>query len=216
MAITAGAVHAFHLFDVAESIDLTALRRLVGDAATFATLHDKAPGPPRVRYVQPPIVAPGDALGVGEVGGLRARLKFYDYGVISVMLVRPFAGPWGDLIRLSQELLENESLEDRAAEACLSVVHRVRPALAGVRASFLREDYLAFVVSGLDDAPEALTAEALLEEHGTDIAQVLRGERQALSRQECGACGDCAAARSTSPTVIDPPGPRPSKRSMST
>ncbi len=184
MAIAAGAVHAFYLFDVAESIDLTAVRRLVGDAATFATLHDKAPGPPRVRYVQPPIVAPGEAVGLADVRGLRARLKFYDYGVISIMLIRPFAGPWADLVRVGQELLENESLEERAAEACRLVVDRIRPALADVRASFLRENYLAFVVSGLDNPGEGANAEALLEAHGADIAQMLRGERQPLSRQE--------------------------------
>jgi hypothetical protein len=184
MGVSAGAIHAFYLFDVAESIDLASVRRLIGDAATVATLHDKAPGPPRVRYVQPPIVAPGDAVGLGEVRGLPARLKFFDYGVISIMLVQPFTGPWADLVRIGQELLENESLIERASEACRQVVDRVRPALAGVRASFLREDYLAFVVSGVDDPGGPPSAETLLDAHGADIAQMLRGERQPLSRQE--------------------------------
>jgi hypothetical protein len=53
--------------------------------------------------------------------------------------------------------------------------------LVDPRAVLLAEDYLAFVVNALD---RPLDAEALLEAHGADIAQMLRGERQPLSRQE--------------------------------
>jgi aromatic ring-cleaving dioxygenase len=43
--ITAGSVHAFFLFDVAEAIDLAALRVQLGARAGVAHLQDKAPGP---------------------------------------------------------------------------------------------------------------------------------------------------------------------------
>src|SRR5262249_26022732 len=43
------------------------------------------------------------------------------------------------------------------------------------------EDYLVFAVTALAE-PQA--ADDVLERHGTDIAQLLRGERSALSRQE--------------------------------
>ena len=52
--ITAGSVHAFYLFDVAQAIDLAAIRGALGASATEATLLDKGPGPQRVRYLQPP------------------------------------------------------------------------------------------------------------------------------------------------------------------
>ena len=179
--ITSGAVHAFYLFDVAHAIDLAAVRTQFGDRAAMAQLHDKAPGPPRVRYIQPPVIVDGAAVGVPSLSTFRVRVKFYDYGVISLMLSQPFAGTWVDLVRLGQDFIESEPLEAEAGLASARVVEATRPALSGVRASFLGEDYLAFVVSGLD---RPSTADQVLEQHGVDIAQMLRGERQPLSMQE--------------------------------
>ena len=65
--IASGSVHAFYLFDVAQAIDLAALRRQFGERAGVAQLQDKAPGPPRVRYIQPPVIVDGTALGVPSV-----------------------------------------------------------------------------------------------------------------------------------------------------
>ena len=179
--ITAGAVHAFYLFDVAQAVDLTGLRRTLGTAAQSAALQDKAPGPSRVKYVQPPVVIDGSTAGLTEVDGFRVRVKLYDYGVISLMLSRPFAGDWSDFVRLGQELIENEPLEQHASEACTRVMERLRGHLSGVRASYLSEDYLCFVVNAL---ASPLDADALVETRTTEIAQLLRGERQPLSRQE--------------------------------
>ena len=176
-----GAVHAFYLFDVAQAIDLAALERLLGPQAASATLTDKSAGPPRVRYFVPPIVVDGAVLGAGAIAGFTVRVKAYDYGVLSFMLSRPFTGSWDALAALGPELIESESLERQAADACTAMVDRLRPALTGIRPAFLSEDYLAFVVHGLDK-PGA--ADQVMDEHGADIAQLLRGERQALSRQE--------------------------------
>ena len=179
--ITAGSVHAFYLFDVAEAIDLAALRAQLGARAGVAQLHDKAPGPPRVRYFQAPVIVDGEAVGVASLGAFRVRVKFYDYGVVSLMLSQPFAGSWNDLVRIGQDLIESEPLEADAAAAAARVVESTRSSFSGVRAAFLGEDYLAFVVSGLS---RAAGAEAVIEEHGAEIAQLLRGERQSLSTQE--------------------------------
>jgi hypothetical protein len=179
--ITSGSVHAFYLFDVAQAIDLAALRRQFGERAGLAQLQDKSAGPPRVRYFQPPVIVDGTAVGVATLDGFRVRVKFYDYGVISLMLSQPFSGGWADLVRLGQDLIESEPLEAEASAACLRLVDSIRGALSEVRPNFLSEDYLAFIVNTLDRKPNA---EEILEEHGADIAQLLRGERQRLSLQE--------------------------------
>jgi hypothetical protein len=134
-----------------------------------------------VRYFIPPVVADGAVLGVGTIAGFSVRVKAYDYGVLSLMLSRPFAGTWDAFVALGPELIESESLEKQAADACAAIVDRVRPALTGIRPAFLSEDYLAFVVHAME---RPLTADRLMEECGGDIAQLLRGERQTLSRQE--------------------------------
>jgi hypothetical protein len=138
-AIT-GSIHAFYLFEVADSTDLTAVRALFGDAAVPATLYEKAAGPSAVLYIQPPIVVPGDAFGLGDISGFRVRMKFYDYGVISLMLTRSFEGSWDELALVGQDLIENEPLEESATTACHRVVERAASALRDVRPGFLRED----------------------------------------------------------------------------
>lgn len=180
-AISSGSTTALYLFDVAHAIDLTALAATLGRDATPATLDDKTAGPNRVRYVQPPVVADGRRFGVADLDGFRVRVKFYDYGVISLMLTRAFAGEWSELLDLGQSLIENEPLEIRATDACRRIVASVRPALTGVRDVYLSEDYLVFAVTSLTPA---LSAVDLVAAHGPDIAQLLRGERQRLSVEE--------------------------------
>ena len=174
-----GFVTALYLFDVAQAIDLAAIRQRLGPRATNAKLDDKGPGPARVRYRQPPVVVDGADLACAELDQFRVRVKFYDYGVISLTLTRPFAGSWTDLGALRQSLIENESLEQRALDACERIVKEMASALREARASFLSEDYFAFTIH-----PAGESAEDILNTHGADIAQVVRGERSRLSRQE--------------------------------
>ena len=179
--IQSGFVSASYLFDVAQAIDLPGLQQHFGTRASAARLDDKAPGPSRLQYVQPPLLVEGGALALGDIQDFRVRLKFYDYGVIAVLLSRPFSGSWAELVGLGQTLIESEPLEDRAAAMCRQVVDTIRPLLKGARSSFLSEDYFVFAVTALD---QPAPAEQLLELYGIEIAQLLRGERQPLSRQE--------------------------------
>lgn len=77
-----GSVTAFYLFDVAQEIRLPALKAALGSRVTDATLTDKSPGQPRLRYIQAPLIADGGDLGCAELDGFRVRFKFYDYGVV--------------------------------------------------------------------------------------------------------------------------------------
>lgn len=179
-----GVVTAFYLVDVAQEIRLSGVGTALGAPAVPVALLDKSPGPPRAAYVQPPVVVDGAAFGTPSIDGFRLRVKCFDYGVVSLMLTREFCGDWPALVALGQELIENEPLEVRAAEICQRVVERLAPALTGRRATWLQEDYLVFAVTGAGDGAAA-DAAATLAAHGRDIAQLLRGERQLLSAEEC-------------------------------
>jgi hypothetical protein len=179
--IRSGFVNALYLFDVAEAIDLGVLKSQLGATATVAKLGDKAPGPSRLQYAQAPLMTGGDAFGVADMEGFRVRVKFFDYGVVALALSQPFSGGWAGLAALSQALVENEALEQRAGDVCRQIVNRVASAIRKPRASFLSEDYLVFAVTGF---AEPVTSDVVIERHGGDIAQLLRGERQPLSRQE--------------------------------
>jgi hypothetical protein len=180
-AIRAATVTAVYLFDVADAIDLARLREMVGGGAETARFQPKPATPSYVQYQQPPIVTDGEAIGAPALDGFRARFKFFDYGIVSVALSRPFSGRWVEFIALGQELIENESLELAAERVCAAVVERCRDAMQGVRERFLSEDYLVFAVTELE---RPLTADMLVETHGEELALLLRGERRALSRQE--------------------------------
>lgn len=175
-----GTVTAFYLFDVAQEIALPALRTLLGDCVSDARLTDKTPGQPKLHYLQPPLVADGAAFDCAELDGFRVRFKFYSYGVVSVMLTREFTGNWADLTALGQDLIESEPLETHAAAACRRIVDRIASTLDGTDGHWLQEDYLVFAITALDGA----SAADVITEHGADIAQLLRGERQPLSPQE--------------------------------
>ena len=180
-AIRSAALTAFYLFDVADDIDVAALRSTIGGSAASARIVPKSTAPSYFQYTTPPVVVDGEALGIGEIDGFRPRLKFYDYGVVSVALSRAFSGEWADLITLSQTYIENEALEERAEQVCRKVCERLAGAFTSDRTAFLSEDYLVFAVSALE---HPMTADALITAHGPDIAHLLRGERHQLSEQE--------------------------------
>ena len=179
--ITAGSVTQFFLFDVAHSIDLDSVQAVLGPGASTAEWTSRNSGAPRIRYQRAPIVASGAVFGTGEVDAFKVRVKLFDYGVISVMLTRPFAGSWPDLVALGQQLIESDGSERQATQVCQAVIARVRPALRTLRDTLLREDYVVFAATAFDP-PQS--ADSLIEHHGIDIAQLLRGERSPLSWQE--------------------------------
>jgi hypothetical protein len=81
-AITSATITAFYLFDVAEQIDLAALRQTIGGGASSARLTTKAFAPSYLQYTTPPLVVEGETVGLQDVDGFRPRLKFFDYGVV--------------------------------------------------------------------------------------------------------------------------------------
>ena len=105
MEIRAGTLTALYLFDVSESIDLVKLRDVLGTGSA-ARLAPKTPTPAYVQYQVPPLVIEGDTIGVPTIEGFSARFKFFDYGVVSLALSRPFEGEWADIVRFGQDYIE--------------------------------------------------------------------------------------------------------------
>jgi hypothetical protein len=179
--IKSATVTAFYLFDVAEQIDLARVRTAIGGETVAARLTTKSAVPSHLQYATPPVVVDGDAFGIAEVDGFRLRVKFFDYGVLSLALTRRFTGEWPELIGLSQIYMENPELERRAEKVARTVFERCAPAMTAGRATLLSEDYLVFAVTAF---ATPTTADELVARHSEEIALLLRGERQPLSRQE--------------------------------
>jgi hypothetical protein len=180
-AIESATITAFFLFDVAEDIDLAALQREIGGGSAEARFLPRSGAPSYFKYSVPPLLVDGDLVGLPGIEGFRSRLKFFDYGVLSLALTRPFSGEWPELIALGQRYIENEELERRAQEACRAVVKQWAQALARARENWLAEDYLVFSVTSFATPTSAAD---LLAHRSEEIALLLSGERRALSRQE--------------------------------
>src|SRR6516165_4676760 len=86
-----GAVFVLIQFDVCEEIRLDQLREIFG-ARTVQQPSFKHPTPGYVRYQRPPVVEPVEALVLESGERLEGQIKYYDYGVLSVVLELPFAG----------------------------------------------------------------------------------------------------------------------------
>ena len=180
-AITSATITAFYLFDVAEQIDLMALRAAIGGGASNARFTTKSAAPSYLQYSIPPVVVDGDVLDIADVDGFRLRAKFFDYGVLSLGLSRPFAGEWVELLGLSQIYVENDELERRAEKIARHIADRFAAVMKTGRTTLLSEDYLVVAVTRF---AKPVTADDLIAERSEEIARLVRGERQALSRQE--------------------------------
>jgi hypothetical protein len=175
-----GQVTAFFLFDVAEGVDLAAVRGLLGASTGSPRLAVKPAVPAYVQYQDPPVQVDAEAVGAPAPEGMQARFKIYDYGVFSLSLARPFRGSWADLQALAQAT-SSGALEAEAERLCRHAAERLRPALKEPRASYLSEDYFVYAVTSAEGAP---TGDGLVATHGDAIAKLLRGETDPLSSQE--------------------------------
>jgi hypothetical protein len=179
-AIRAGELTAFFLFDVGEAIRLDQVRTLV-DAASHVRLMLKSTTPPYIQYQQPPLSIDGARIDAGAVRGFRVRFKVFDYGVVSVALSATLPTEWPELVRQGLAWQEDAALATEAEARCRTLVTRLAPAISAPRTRFLAEDYYVFAVTALEDITGA---DALVDAHGHDIAQLLRVERERLSGQE--------------------------------
>jgi hypothetical protein len=183
-AIT-GAVFVLIQFDVCEEIKLNQLSEIVGaahsGARTVAQPSMKHPAPGYIRYQRPPIVEPLEPLSLESGERLQGEIKYYDYGVLSVVFQLPFAGDWETLVRLASRWVWDVDFSAHAAGIVKQRLERVAPALVKPYQQWLSEDYFVFHVREIAGIG---TATELLQRHGPLIAQIVRGERSSLAESE--------------------------------
>ena len=176
-----GSVLVLIQFDVCEEIRLDELRKVFGVRTVDATFKHQAPG--YVRYQRPPVEETLEPLVLDTGERLAGEIKYYDYGVVSLVFELPFSGDWDRLIDLSCRWTSDPNFEALASRVVKQKLERAAPALVKPYpvTEWLQEDYFIFHVREIDGAP---SANALLAAHGDRIAQVVRGETQMLSDGE--------------------------------
>src|SRR5215472_2526180 len=95
-----GSIFFLNLYDVCEEIHLDQLRCRLGFPSVGRESGLRDPAPEYLGFVNPPVVESLENVTLSGDRQLTGRLKFYDYGVISVQFELPFEGGWEKLIEL--------------------------------------------------------------------------------------------------------------------
>ena len=95
-----GSVLVLLQFDVCEAIRLDQLRELIRPHKVEHIIPKHA-SPGYVRYQRPPVVEPIEPLVPESGERLQGEIKYYDYGVLSVVFVLAFSGGWEKLTGLA-------------------------------------------------------------------------------------------------------------------
>jgi hypothetical protein len=175
-----GSVLVLIQFDVCEEIKLDQLREIFG-ARTLEQPTFKHPAPGYVRYQRPPVVESIEPLVLESGERLQGQIKYYDYGVLSVVFELPIAGSWDRLISLGGRWIWDVDFVRHASRVARQKLERAAPALVKPYPEWLSEDYFIFHVREIAGNP---SAEQLCLSRGAQIAQIVRGETAQLSEGE--------------------------------
>ncbi|MGB8970847.1 MAG: hypothetical protein WCC16_18740, partial [Candidatus Sulfotelmatobacter sp.] len=175
-----GSVLVLIQFDVCEEIRLDQLRQILGARTADASFKHLAPG--YVRYQRPPVEEVLEPLILESGERLQGDIKYFDYGVVSVVFEVPFSGDWDKLVQLSSRWVWDTNFESLATRIVKQKLERAAPALVKpYTTEWLQEDYFIFHLRDIAGSP---SASDLLAAQGSYISQVVRGESQPLSDGE--------------------------------
>ena len=178
-----GSVLVLIQFDVCEEIRLDVLRNIFDARTADASFKQKAPG--YVRYQRPPVEETLEPLVLESGERLEGEIKYYDYGVVSLVFELAFSGGWDTLVQLSCRWTSDTNFEKLATRIVKQKLERAAPALVKPydvkQGEWLQEDYFIFHVREIEGDP---SANDLLNDYADRISQVVRGEMVPLSDDE--------------------------------
>ena len=176
-----GSVLVLLQFDVCEAIRLDNLQELIR-ARTVEPPSPKQPAPGYIRYQRPPVVERLETLVLEGGERLQGEMKYYDYGVLSLVFELPFTGGWEKLTTLASRWVWDVDFAAQATEIVRERLERVTPVLVKPYRKWLSEDYLIFHIREINGSSSVMD---LLQRHGSRIAQVVRGDTGRLAESEC-------------------------------
>ncbi|MBM3268785.1 MAG: hypothetical protein FJZ01_14185 [Candidatus Sericytochromatia bacterium] len=179
--IAKGRFFIYHLFELAEEVDLTRLRQIWADS-TVGQLAARRNAPDAIRFRDPPVILPLGARPLTSTYSGSVRAKIFDFGVCSIAWELDTPESWEDLIALSVDLQDDIALESASRRVFDEVRSRALPACKDpIPDSKLVEDYYVIHVAAFDSPARG---EDILARHGADLAHVLRGDAGDLSADE--------------------------------
>lgn len=179
-----GSCFVLFAYDAARSINLDDAERRLHEATQRQTIPHKRRTPSYFEYQLPPLRFSQEAEAV-RLGNFQTRptvdLVVYDFGAVAVLYTLPIEGPFADLRQLSEELYDNEFLLSDSRLRVQQLLRVISEAAFEANLSPVVEDYIVFHIESF---AQPFDANRFCTEHGQQIAQTLRAERQTLSDQE--------------------------------
>jgi hypothetical protein len=180
-----GLFRLLFLYDVAESIDLSGLRSLLGPRVGSAeqTFPRRTPG--YVRFEDPPVLDAADCISVAPGGNIACPVKYYAFGAVVIQVEVPFDCDMQTLVEQGSRWMDAADVEplvrqlaQRRLEQIHSVVTRARPP-----EDWLQENYLVVEIHEIfDEEGKQPAADEILSSHGMEMVQLIRGETLSLAR----------------------------------
>jgi hypothetical protein len=166
---------------VCEEFRLERLQQTVS-ARTVQLPNLKHSVPAYVRYQRPPVVEPLGTLLLESGERLEGEIKYYDYGVVSVVYQLPFSGDWESLVQLASRWVWDIDFASHVEPIVRQKLQRATASMVKPYSRWLSEDYFIFNVREVAGAP---TADELIRDNVLPIAKIVRGDRLNLSIGEC-------------------------------
>lgn len=179
-----GSVRSLFLFDIGESIDLSHVHSLLGSRPARREPAFRHPAPEYVRFERPPVTEQLGLHTLDDTEEIEVRVRYFDYGVASVELLKRFRTGWVELTSLANRWMTSLDLEPWAEDQLRKSLKRTGSAVQNPNENWLSEDYCIVQIDPIIRGEQNVTAEDLIGEHGAQIAQIVRGELNVLSSTE--------------------------------
>jgi len=172
-----GYVVVLTLFDVGDEIDLAQLPQLISGRRLIPSFKHTTPG--YVGFESPPVIELLGPVVLDTGEQFDGAIHYYDYGVVCLLLQRPYSGSWVELQHVAAGWISSTFFEEFTTRLVRQRLAGLSAALRKPYTNWLIEDYYVFHHS-LTNA----TAEEMIATNAQGISQLIGGETHALSPSE--------------------------------
>jgi len=173
------------LYDIAEAIDLQALKQVMGPRGGEREPKLGRGTPEHIRFEAPPFLERAEPvrLPTGQEAG--CSLRYYSFAVVALQLELPFEGTWNELIREAGRWNGPADLEPEVRALVRKHVERAGAAVTRPHKEWLYESYLVVNVEPTTGSSGGVVAgQSLLKARSNEIAAIVWGEDRPLSQPE--------------------------------
>ena len=182
MKIKKGFAFVYYCFDVADSINIDFIDKVLGKKGESSVLSSSRVFPSYIQYKKAPLFFKLGFYNVKNYSHVSIDAKVYDFGVISLRLSVPVSGSFAELKKISRNLIYESCLESIAVKFARKIKHEIEKILVKPRAE--PEPFEPMCIFHVSEFDRKISAEQLMKMHKYEIAKVLKPDAEELSKRE--------------------------------